>query len=125
MVVGSLLEPLRRPPDEPGALLEEGRKGAVAVGDESARVRKSSRAIEGGCGSSRCLQISKGHGFDLESTQLRSFGRLSRLTLAVAMLYVWLVEHGARVIKRGQRRMVDRSDGRDHSVFRLGVQYAG
>jgi len=62
----------------------------------------------------------KGHGFDLESTQLRRFGRLSRLTLAVAMLYVWLVEHGARVIKRGQRRMVDRSDRRDYSVFRLG-----
>ncbi len=62
----------------------------------------------------------KGHGFDLQSTQLRHFARLSRLTLAVAMLYVWLVEHGARVIKRGQRRMVDRSDRRDHSVFRLG-----
>jgi hypothetical protein len=28
----------------------------------------------------------KGHGFDLESTQLRHFERLSRLTLAVAML---------------------------------------
>jgi hypothetical protein len=62
----------------------------------------------------------KGHGFDLESTQLRSFARLSRLTLAVAILYVWLVEHGAQVIKRGQRRMVDRSDRRDYSVFRLG-----
>lgn len=62
----------------------------------------------------------KGHGFDLQSTQLRRFSRLSRLTLAVAMLYVWLVEHGARVIKQGQRRMVDRSDRREHSVFRLG-----
>jgi hypothetical protein len=62
----------------------------------------------------------KGHGFDLQSTQLRSFGRLSRLTLAVAMLYVWLVENGARAIKQGQRRMVDRSDRRDYSVFRLG-----
>jgi hypothetical protein len=62
----------------------------------------------------------KGHGFDLESTQLRHFARLSRLTLAVAILYVWLVENGARVIKRGQRRMVDRSDRRDYSVFRLG-----
>jgi hypothetical protein len=62
----------------------------------------------------------KGHGFDLESTQLRHFARLSRLTLAVAMLYVWLVEHGAQVIKRGQRCMVDRSDRRDYSVFRLG-----
>lgn len=62
----------------------------------------------------------KGHGFDLESTRLRHFARLSRLTLAVAMLYVWLVEHGVQVIKRGQRRMVDRSDRRDYSVFRLG-----
>lgn len=62
----------------------------------------------------------KGHGFDLESTRLRHFARLSRLTLAVAMLYVWLVENGARVIKRGQRRLVDRSDRRDYSVFRLG-----
>jgi hypothetical protein len=62
----------------------------------------------------------KGHGFDLQSTHLRHFARLSRLTLAVAMLYVWLVEHGAQVIKRGQRRMVDRSDRRDYSVFRLG-----
>ena len=62
----------------------------------------------------------KGHGFDLESTRLRHFARLSRLTLAVAMLYVWLVENGARAIKRGQRRMVDRSDRRDYSVFRLG-----
>lgn len=62
----------------------------------------------------------KGHGFDLESTHLRRFGRLSRLTLAVAMLYVWLVENGAQAIKRGQRRMVDRSDRRDYSVFRVG-----
>ena len=62
----------------------------------------------------------KGHGFDLESTQLRHFERLSRLTLAVAMLYVWLVVYGAEVVKRGQRRLVDRSDRRDHSLFRLG-----
>jgi hypothetical protein len=62
----------------------------------------------------------KGHGFDLESTQLRHFERLSRLTLAVAMLYVWLVMYGAEVLKRGHRRLVDRSDRRDHSLFRLG-----
>jgi hypothetical protein len=62
----------------------------------------------------------KGHGFDLESTQLRRFGGLMRLTLAVAMLYVWLVLYGAEVVKRGQRRLVDRSDRGDHSLFRLG-----
>jgi hypothetical protein len=63
----------------------------------------------------------KGQGFDLESTRLRRFGKLSRLTLAVAMLYVWLVVYGAEVVKRGQRRLVDRSDRRDHSLFRLGL----
>jgi hypothetical protein len=38
----------------------------------------------------------KGHGFDLQSTRLRRFGRLSRLTLAVAMLSTygwWCTEH--------------------------------
>jgi hypothetical protein len=62
----------------------------------------------------------KGHGFDLESTRLRRIGKLSRLTLAVSLLYVWLVENGAEAIKRGRRRLVDRSDRRDYSVFRLG-----
>jgi hypothetical protein len=62
----------------------------------------------------------KGHGFDLQSTHLRHFGKLSRLTLAVAMVYVWLMVYGAEVIKRGRRHLVDRSDRRDHSLFRLG-----
>jgi hypothetical protein len=62
----------------------------------------------------------KGQGFDLESTHLRRFERLSRLTLAVALLYVWLVENGAQAIKGGQRRLVERPDRRDYSVFRLG-----
>jgi hypothetical protein len=62
----------------------------------------------------------KGQGFDLESTRLRRLGKLSRLTLAVAMLYVWLVVYGAEVVKRGQRRLVDRSERRDHSLFRIG-----
>ena len=63
----------------------------------------------------------KGHGFDLESTQLRHFLRLSRLTLMVAMLYLWLVALGSQIIKRGQRRCVDRADRRDLSIFRIGL----
>lgn len=62
----------------------------------------------------------KGHGFDLETTHLRHFLRLSRLTLAVCLLYVWLVAFGSRVIKRGQRHLVDRTDRRDFSIFRIG-----
>ena len=62
----------------------------------------------------------KGHGFDLESTHLRNFLRLSVLTLAVMLLYVWLLAFGSQVIKAGQRRLVDRNDRRDYSLFRIG-----
>lgn len=62
----------------------------------------------------------KRNGFDLESTHLRNFLRLSRLTLAVVLLYIWLVAFGSKVIKSGQRRLVDRNDRRDYSIFRIG-----
>jgi hypothetical protein len=62
----------------------------------------------------------KGHGFNLEDSHLRHFLRLSRLTLAVVLLYVWLIAFGSRVIKNGQRALVDRVDRRDFSVFRIG-----
>lgn len=64
----------------------------------------------------------KGNGFDLESTHLRHFLRLSRLTLSVALLYVWSISIGARAIKNGQRRLVDRTDRRDLSVFQIGLR---
>lgn len=63
----------------------------------------------------------KKHGFDLESSHLRHFLRLSRLTLVVACLYLWLIAFGSQVIKRGQRRLVDRADRRDLSIFRIGL----
>jgi hypothetical protein len=62
----------------------------------------------------------KGHGFDLENTHLRHFLRLSRLMLAVVLLYVWLISVGTTAIKRGQRRLVDRNDRRDLSIFQIG-----
>lgn len=65
----------------------------------------------------------KGHGFDLEATHLRHFLRLSRLTLAVSFLYVWLVLSGARVIKFGLRHLIDRKDRRDLSLFRIGRDF--
>jgi len=64
----------------------------------------------------------KRNGFDLESTHLCHFARLSRLTLAAALLYVWLVSTGARAIKNGQRHLVDRKDRRDLSIFRIGFR---
>lgn len=66
----------------------------------------------------------KKHGFDLETTHLRHFLRLSRLTLLAALLYLWLISLGSLVIKRGQRRLVDRSDRLDLSIFRIGFNMA-
>ncbi len=62
----------------------------------------------------------KGHGVDLQKTHLLHFGRLSRLTLAVALLYVFIVAFGSFVTKRGERRFVDRNERRDLSIFRIG-----
>jgi hypothetical protein len=66
----------------------------------------------------------KGHGFDLESSHLRHFLRLSRLTLAVVLLYLWLVVLGSHVIKNGLRSLVDRADRKDFSIFRIGFNMA-
>lgn len=62
----------------------------------------------------------KKHGFDLESTRLRHVLRLSRLTLMVCWLYLWLVALGEDIWRRGWRSQVDRTDRRDLSIFRLG-----
>jgi len=65
----------------------------------------------------------KKHGFDLESTRLHNFLRLSRLTLAVAYLYVWLISTGGRTIHSGLRHLVDRNDRRDLSIFQIGLRF--
>jgi hypothetical protein len=74
----------------------------------------------------------KKHGFDLERTMLctvaqahvlRHFDRLSRLTLAVALLYVWLVSTGTRTIRDGLRAVVDRTDRRDLCIFQVGLRF--
>lgn len=62
----------------------------------------------------------KKNGFDLESTHLRDEDRLARLTLAIVLLYVWLLAYGSQIIKSGKRHLVDRRDRRDLSLFRIG-----
>ena len=46
------------------------------------------------------------------------------VTLAVILLYVWLLAFGSQVIKSGRRHLVDRSDRRDLSLFRIGRNMA-
>jgi hypothetical protein len=62
----------------------------------------------------------KGNGFDLEASRLQHFLHLSRLTLAVALLYVTLLAFGSQTIKNGLRSLIDRNDRRDLSIFRIG-----
>ncbi len=65
----------------------------------------------------------KGKGFDLESTHLRHVQRLSCLTLAVALLVVWLLATGVAVIRQRKRHLVDRADRRDLSIFQIGYRF--
>ena len=65
----------------------------------------------------------KKHGFNLESTMLRHFLRLSRLTLAVVLFYVWLVSAGTRTIHAGLRHLIDRTERRDLCIFQIGLRF--
>lgn len=62
----------------------------------------------------------KGHGFDLEATHLDDKQRISRLFLAVALTFVWLITLGSWLVKRGFRHLIDVKSRRDKSYFRLG-----
>jgi len=62
----------------------------------------------------------KSHGFHLDKTHIWDWRVLSRLFLALALLYVWHVAVGTEVIKRGRRYWVDRRHRRTLSIFRIG-----
>ncbi len=53
---------------------------------------------------------------------LRNSPLLSRLTLAVTFLYVWLLSVGSRTIRFGLRHLVDRKDRCDLSLFQIGLR---
>ena len=65
----------------------------------------------------------KRHGFNLESTMLRTAEHLSRLTLVVAFLFDWLISARTKVINIGLRPLVDRKDRRDLSLFQIGWRF--
>lgn len=65
----------------------------------------------------------KGHGFDLEHSRLQHFLHLSRLTLAVVLVYLSAVTTGVQLIRRGLRPWVDRHDRRDLSIFQIGLRW--
>ena len=54
---------------------------------------------------------------------LRHFLRLSRLTLAVALPYIWLISIGTRMVRSGLRHLIDRKERRDLSIFQIGLRF--
>jgi len=86
----------------------------LETGQEAIRAYKKRMGIE------EMFGDFKKNGFDLETSRLRHFMRLSRLTTCVAMLYVFVVAFGAEAVKRGHRQLVDRKKKRQLSIFRIG-----
>jgi hypothetical protein len=62
----------------------------------------------------------KSYGWNLEASRIREPKRLERLLLGIALAYVWLMQLASAVIKRGERRLVDRTAQRTLSYFRIG-----
>ncbi len=65
----------------------------------------------------------KDHGFDLELTRFHYVQRLSRISLIVCLLHVWLLALGEQVASHGLGNLVDCNDRRDLSIFRLGWDF--
>ena len=65
----------------------------------------------------------KSHGIDLECTMLRHPEELSRLTLAMALLYVWSISIYTKTIQNSHRDQVDRKDRRYLSIFQIGSRF--
>lgn len=66
---------------------------------------------------------SQGGRFQLQRTRLRAPERIARLMLILSLVYVWLVAVGSAVVKRGDRRYVDRTDRRDRSYLAIGLRW--
>ena len=62
-------------------------------------------------------------GFHLNQSRLYHTARLSRLVVALAWVYTWLMHVGTWVVKQGLRRMVDRTDRRDRSYVEIGRRW--
>ena len=54
---------------------------------------------------------------------LRDFLRFSRLTLAVALPYIWLISIRTRTVRSGLRHLIDRKERRDLSIFQIGLRF--
>lgn len=65
----------------------------------------------------------KSRGFHIHKSHLANPARLSRLLIAACLAYIWMIMQGVRVIAEGKLSLIDRTDRRDKSLFRLGLDW--
>jgi Transposase DDE domain len=65
----------------------------------------------------------KSRGFHIHKSHLADPDRLSRLLIAACLAYIWMITQGLRVIAEGNLSLIDRTDRRDKSLFRLGLDW--
>jgi hypothetical protein len=65
----------------------------------------------------------KSRGFHIHKSHLADPARLSRLLIAACLAYIWMITQGLRVIAEGHLSLIDRTDRRDKSLFRLGLDW--
>ena len=65
----------------------------------------------------------KSRGFHIHKSHLADPVRLSRLLIAACLAYIWMIIQGLHVIAEGKLSLIDRTDRRDKSLFRLGLDW--
>jgi hypothetical protein len=65
----------------------------------------------------------KSRGFHIHKSHLSDPDRVSRLLLAACFAYLWMILQGLQVIAQNQTGWIDRTDRRDKSLFRLGLDW--
>ena len=61
----------------------------------------------------------KGRGFNLQKSGLRDPKRIDRLLIAVALVYILLIDLGEQVMTHGWEKLIHRKDRCDCSLFTL------
>ncbi|NHZ71620.1 MAG: IS4 family transposase [Aquificales bacterium] len=65
----------------------------------------------------------KSRGFNIHKSHLSAPERISNLLMATSLAYMWIIYLGVEVIRQGNRHLIDRTDRRDKSLFRLGLDW--
>ena len=65
----------------------------------------------------------KSRGFHIHKSHLAHPARISRLLIAACLAYIWMIMQGLQVVARNLVGLIDRTDRRDKSIFRLGLDW--